>query len=364
VTSNQKSVENAYAKRSKRWKLTLTLLVIGLFLTAFVALNIGFEYISFSEILSILGKQIPFINSSIDPGSLSPKFESYESIILQIRLPRIIGGIIIGAALAASGVLYQGVFKNPMADPYVLGVSAGASVGAGLGILFGSGLSLLGFPIVPTTAFIAALATIFIVYNISRVGTRVPEMTLLLSGIAITIFLSAIYQVMQVVAENLKLHALVNWTIGGIANIGWNSVLTITPFIIAGIVLSYLFSRDLNMMSMGEDTAQHLGVNTERTKKILLAIGAMMTAAAVSVSGLIGFVGLMIPHITRIIMGPDHRLLLPASVIIGAIFLIVCDAVARILTGAAELPVGAITAIAGGPFFIFLLRKKKMSYRM
>jgi iron complex transport system permease protein len=358
------SPEANYSKRSQRWKLIIALLVIALFFIVFVSLNIGYSAIPFSDIITILGKQIPLINSTIDPSSLSPKFASYESIILLIRLPRIVGAVVIGAALAASGVLYQGVFKNPMADPYVLGVSAGASVGAGIGILFGSSLSLMGFPVVPTTAFIAALATIFIVYNISRVGTRVLEMTLLLSGIAITIFLSAIYQVMQVVAQNYQLPALVNWTIGGIANIGWNSVLTITPFIIAGIVLSYVFSRDLNMMSLGEDTAQNLGVNTERTKKILLAIGAMMTAAAVSVSGLIGFVGLMIPHITRIIMGPDHRLLLPASVLIGAIFLVICDAIARILTGAAELPVGAITAIAGGPFFIFLLRKKKMSYRM
>jgi len=337
------------------------LLVIALFFIVIVALNIGYAPISFSEIISIIGKQIPLLNTTIDPNAFTA---TNESIILQIRLPRILAGVIIGAGLASAGVLYQGVFKNPMADPYVLGVSAGASVGAGFGILFGSGLSLLGLPIVPTTAFIAALITVFVVYNISRVGTRVPEMTLLLSGIAITIFLSAIYQIMQVIAPNSQLHALVFWMIGGISNITWSDIWSITPFIIAGILLSYIFSRDLNMISLGEETAQHLGVNTERTKKILLTLGAMMTAAAVSVSGLIGFVGLMIPHITRLIMGPDHRLLLPASAIVGAIFLVICDAVARILTGASELPVGAITALTGGPFFILLLRKKKMSYRM
>ena len=189
-------------------------------------------------------------------------------------------------------------------------------------------------------------------------------MTLLLSGIAVTIFLSAIYELMQVISTGLELHALVGFAIGGISEVGWSAIWKITPFIIIGVVLSYMFSRDLNMISLGEDTAQHLGVNTERTKKILLALGAMMTAAAVSVSGLIGFVGLMIPHITRLIMGPDHRLLLPASVIVGAIFLVFCDALARIITGAAELPVGIITAIAGGPFFIFLLRRKKADYRM
>lgn len=355
------NIETDYSKRSKRWKITLATLIIALFLTVIICLNIGYAFIPFQEVFSILGNQIPGLNNFIDPNSF---VGNHPQIILDIRLPRILAGVIIGGGLAASGVLYQGVFRNPMADPYVLGVSAGASVGAGAGLLFGSGLSLLGFPIVQTTAFIAALATVFIVYNISRIGSRVPVMTLLLSGIAITIFLSAIYEIMQVVSTNFELHALVSFAIGGISNVGWKAIWQISPFIIIGIIISYMFSRDLNMISLGEDTAQHLGVNTERTKKILLTLGAMMTAAAVSISGLIGFVGLMIPHITRLIMGPDHRLLLPASVIVGAIFLVLCDAIARILTGAAELPVGVITAIAGGPFFIFLLRKKKTDYRM
>ena len=176
-------------------------------------------------------------------------------------------------------------------------------------------------------------------------------------------FLSAIFRICKL-APDTQLYDLVNWHIGGISNITWGSCWSIFPFILVGIALSFFFARDLNMIALGEDTAQHLGVNTERTKKILLVLGSMMTAAAVSISGLIGFVGLMIPHITRLIIGPDHRILLPASVIVGAIFLVVCDAIARVATGAAELPVGIITALAGGPFFIFLLRKKKLSYRM
>jgi iron complex transport system permease protein len=357
----KRNIEAAYSKRSKQWKLTLMGLIIALIVTVIVSLDIGYATIPFPEILAILGNKLPFFSSVVDPNSFSTV---NQAIILDIRLPRILAAVVIGAALATAGALYQGVFKNPMADPYVLGVSAGASVGAGLGLLFGSGLSLLGFPIVPTTAFIAALITVFVVYNISRVGSRVPEMTLLLSGIAITIFLSAVYQVMQVFAPNTQLHALVYWLIGGISNVTWSAWWSIFPFIFVGILLSFFFARDLNMMALGEDTAQHLGVNTERTKKLLLALGAMITAAAVSISGLIGFVGLMIPHITRLIIGPDHRILIPASVIVGAIFLVVCDAIARIATGATELPVGAITALAGGPFFIFLLRKRKLSYRM
>jgi iron complex transport system permease protein len=355
------NVEATYAKRSKRWKVTLTLLVAALVATIIVALDIGFAPISFSEILRIIAHQIPFLNGSIDPSSFS---SVNQVIIMQIRFPRVIAGALIGAGLAASGVLYQGVFKNPMADPFVLGVSSGAVLGAGLAIVFASGLSVIGFPIVQTCAFLGGLITIFVVFNISKVGSRVSDMTLLLSGIAITIFLSAIFQILQVTTQNAKLSALVLWLIGGISNITWGDILSIFPFILIGIILSYFYTRDLNMIVLGEDTAQHLGVNTARTKKILLALGSVMASAAVSISGLIGFVGLMIPHMTRLIIGPDHRILLPASVIVGAIFLVICDAIARVITGASELPVGVITALAGGPFFIFLLRRRKLNYKM
>jgi iron complex transport system permease protein len=354
-------VETTYAKRSKRWKVTLTLLIAALIATIIVALDIGFAPISFSEILRILAHQIPFLNGAVDPSSFS---SVNQVIIMQIRFPRVIAGALIGAGLAASGVLYQGVFKNPMADPFVLGVSSGAVLGAGLAIVFASGLSVIGFPIVQTCAFAGGLITIFIVFNISKVGSRVSDMTLLLSGIAITIFLSAIFQILQVTTQNAKLQALVLWLIGGISNVAWSDILSIFPFIIIGIILSYFYTRDLNMIALGEDTAQHLGVNTQRTKKILLALGSVMASAAVSISGLIGFVGLMIPHMTRLIIGPDHRILLPASVILGAIFLVICDAIARVITGATELPVGVITALAGGPFFIFLLRRRKLNYKM
>jgi iron complex transport system permease protein len=350
-------IQSNYTKRSKKWKLTLTGLIVALVVAVIVSLNIGYAPVSFVELLAVLGRQIPFLHNSIDPSLLVTN--NVETIIIQSRLPRIMAGAIIGGGLAAAGVLYQGVFKNPMADPFVLGVSSGAAVGTGIVVMFVGGLTIMGFPLAPTVAFIAALATIFLVYNISRVGNRVPEMTLLLTGIAFTIFLTAIYQAMENIAASNNLHALVNFTIGGISEIGWTSLWSIFPFIMIGIVLSFFYTRDLNIISMGEETAQHLGVNTERTKKILIALGSMITAAAVAVSGLIGFVGLMIPHITRLIFGPDHRLLLPASVVVGAIYLVLCDALARVLV----LRVGIITAIVGGIFFIFLLRKK-LNYRM
>lgn len=354
------NIDAVYQKRSKRWKLILTGLIVLLFITAIVSLGIGTGKTSFMQIPSIIASKIPGLSSLVAPNAFDA---SDAAIILQLRLPRVLAGIIIGAALAIGGVLYQGIFKNPMADPSVLGVSAGASVGAGVGLLMNFYFGLIGFPVVSTTAFLAGVTTIFIVYSISRVGTRVPEMTLLLTGIAATFFLSAIYQIMQALAPSgASLHTSVFWLIGGISNISWSQVYTIFPVILVGIIISFFFARDLNMMALGEDTAQHLGVNTERSKTILITVGALVTAIAVSISGLIGFVGLMIPHIARIIIGPDHRILIPASLITGGIFLVICDSIARLTLD--QLPAGALTSLAGGLFFVFLLKRRKLNYRM
>ncbi|MCL1970574.1 MAG: iron ABC transporter permease [Candidatus Bathyarchaeota archaeon] len=364
ISDNTNKLENTYSKRAKRWKLVIAGLIASLIVTVIISLNIGYTFISYSDVLTYLCTRIPGVNSFIDVTAFSREQLANQAIILDVRLPRILSALIIGAALSASGTLFQGVFKNPMADPYVLGVSAGASVGAGIAILWGAGLTVFGFPIVPFAAFLSALGTIFFVYSISKVGVRIPEMSLLLTGIAVSIFLAAIFQAMQFMTTDNRLNLLVNWQIGSITNVGWVNWWSVFPFIIVGIVLSYFYARDLNMLSLGEDTAQHLGVNSERTKKVLLVIGSLMTAAAVSISGLIGFVGLMVPHITRLLVGPDHRLLMPASVLLGAIYLIVCDNFARVIGGSMEIPVGIITALAGGPFLVFLLRRSRQKYRM
>jgi iron complex transport system permease protein len=248
-----------------------------------------------------------------------------------------------------------------MADPYVLGVSAGAAVGASLAIVLGIGFTLFGVDTVPILAFAGSLMAVFVVYNISRVGSRVPVTTLLLSGIAVSIFLSAIVAVLQVISGE-RLHVMVFWLMGGFSCVEWKDIWAILPLICLGTAVIYFYARDLNIFALGEDTAQHLGVDVEKVKKLLLIFGSLVTAAAVSVSGLIGFIGLMIPHITRILVGPDHRILLPTSIIVGASFLVICDAVARVIVSPVELPVGVITALSGGPFFIYLLRKKKESY--
>jgi len=358
---SEEKVEGTYFKRSSQWKLIIITLIIALVATILASLNVGYAPISFSEILAIIGKQIPFLSSSIKSSSISA---SDNAIILQIRFPRVLAGALVGAALAASGVLYQGVFKNPMADSYLLGASAGASVGFTVAVLYvTSALTFIGLGTAQIFAFIFALLTTFLVYFIARVGNKVPITTLLLSGIIVNIFLLAIETVMEL-RSGQQLMGIFAWLAGGFSDIVWSDVWGILPFVLIGTVIAYFFVRDLNMLSLGDDTAQHLGVNTERVRQILLMLGSLMTAAAVCISGIIGFVGLIVPHMTRLIIGPDHRILLPASAIVGAIFLVICDAVARVATGVSELPVGVITALVGTPFFIFLLRRKKTTYSL
>jgi iron complex transport system permease protein len=355
-------VEDTFFRRTSRWKLIVLLLVAILIVIVIISLNVGSSQIPFSDILTIIGKHIPFLNNYIDSSSITPQ---NEAIILQVRLPRVLAGVLVGAGLAAAGVLYQGVFKNPMADSYVLGVSAGAAVGATLSILSGIGLVFIGLSLVQVAAFVGALAAMFLVYNISRVGSRVPVATLLLNGIAVNFFLFAVVGLLEILNRN-QLESIVTWLIGGYSNVLWKDIWAILPFIVIGVVAAYFFARDLNLLAMGEETAHHLGVNVERSKQIFLVLASLTTAAAVSIAGLIGFVGLMIPHLTRLLIGPDHRILLPTSTVVGAIFLVICDDLARVVltpfVSTQELPVGIITMLFGGPFFIFLLKKKKGSY--
>jgi iron complex transport system permease protein len=350
----------SHLRRVSHWKLYFLLLTVVLVVVFVFSLNIGFSHIPFENILKILAKNIPFLGDIVKtPGT--EEFLRQESIIMQIRMPRVLGGALVGVALAAAGVAYQGIFRNPMADPYTIGAMGGASFGAAVAIVLGVGVALLGVNTVPIYAFIGALGAVFLVYVISREGTRVPVTTLILSGLTVTIFFNALVTYLKLLAGN-KLHALTFWIMGGFTYTDWTEVSTIFPLIIIGVAIVYLYARDLNILVLGEEQAQHLGVELEKVKKILLACGALMTAAAVSISGLIGFVGLIIPHLTRIIVGPDHRILLPTSAIVGASFMMICDSLARVIIAPSELPVGVITAVSGGPFFIYLLRRKRGGY--
>ena len=274
--------------------------------------------------------------------------EMIRKLIFEVRLPRVFGALLVGGGLAAAGCVMQGLFRNPMADPYIIGTSTGGALGAACAIVFLGGL------LMPLFAFIGAAASTITVYIISKRNGRIAVETLLLSGIAVSLFLSAMLSFIMYMSGN-SLHQIMFWMMGGFWNIYWDDVGLALLIPVAAIIL-YVFSRDLNVMALGEEEAIHLGVNTERTKKILLLVSTFITAIAVSVSGCIGFIGLIIPHIMRIFTGPDHRILLPASILAGSILLIWADTVARTLP--IEIPVGIITAFLGAPFFIYLLRRR------
>jgi len=351
----QSDGDNILAGRFSRWKLYVILLILLLAVLAFLSLNVGFSQISFVNVLRILVKNVPFLGHLAQFSNVS---EIEEVIVMQIRLPRILAGALVGAALATAGVIYQGIFRNPMADPYVIGASSGAALGAALSIVLGLGFSLIGVKSVPIFAFFGCMASVLLVYSVSRVGSRVPTATLLLTGISVSILLSAVVTYLQTIAGE-RLHALTFWILGGFSYVEWGDVVNALPFVALGIVITYVYSRDLNIFGLGEEQAEHLGVRVERAKLILLFSSSLMTAAAVSIAGLIGFVGLIVPHFVRLLVGPDHRVLIPSSAILAASFVVVCDDLARVVASPAELPVGVITAICGGPFFIYLLRRKK-----
>jgi iron complex transport system permease protein len=348
-------VEDLYFKRFSRWKIIVLLLTLALILAITFAIVIGPVQISPLDAYKILISKIPLIGNLV--GNKPSAME--EVVIMQVRLPRVLAAALVGIALAVAGVVLQGLFRNPMADPYIIGISAGASVGASLAIVFGFGLSFFGMLYsIPIMAFVSAIATVFFVYNISRAGQGVPMLTLLLVGIAINSFLLGVMAIIRLLSGD-AIHVIMAWIFGSLVSSNWNYVKIALPFVVVGVALIYVFARDLNILLLGEEQAHHLGVNTERLKKIMLSCATLITAAAVSISGIIGFIGLIIPHITRILVGPDHRILIPSSALAGAIILILCDTIARSVVRPIELPVGIITSLLGAPFFIYLIRKRK-----
>jgi len=283
--------------------------------------------------------------------------ETERTIILSLRLPRAILAGMVGAGLSVSGATLQALLRNPLADPYILGVSSGAAVGAILAILLGLGTHSLGLPL---ASFLGALLTVLVVFYFGRQGRKIHPHTLLLAGVIIGSFLSALIMFFISVSQKEELHTIIFWLMGDFSFSNARAIFIIFPYIFLGIFLLYFRSRQLNLILSGEENAVQLGVDVERLKLISYLSASLLTAASVSVCGLIGFVGLIIPHSVRLIFGPDHRLLIPASAFIGASFLIASDTVARTLLAPTELPVGVITAAFGGPFFIYLLRTRKV----
>ena len=325
-------------------------LIIACILIALLVLTVGSVTIPFKTVWQILISHLPFINLRINWSATT------DMIITGIRLPRILMAGVAGMALGTAGATYQGLFRNPLADPYLIGVAQGAALGAVVGFIlpwtFG------GNYLIPILAFIGALAAVSVVYLIARVGRKLPITTLILAGVAIGSLLMSVAAYLTMISAD-KVRSILSWMMGSLSNSSWDQLRIISPYIAIGLVVIFLFARPLNVMQLDEEQAQQLGVHVERTKLILLAAATLITAAAVCFVGTIGFVGIIVPHMVRLIWGPDHRLLLPLSAITGAILLILADTASRTLMSPSEIPVGVITAFLGAPFFLFLLKRTK-----
>lgn len=319
---------------------------IGLLSMAF-----GAESLPLSQILSIMGAKIGLISAGSSDSSAA------QTILLDIRLPRVLLAGVVGASLALAGAALQGLFRNPMASPYLLGISAGAALGAVAALVAHVEVPWRYVRTSPLAAFAGALLATAVVYLLARVRGRVPIATLLLSGIALGSFLSAVVSMILVFNES-SVASVLFWLMGGLSASDWPGLIMVLPYFLVGLGMLIYYSRELNAMLLGEEASLHLGIEVERVKRRLLLATSLLTAAAVSVTGVIGFVGLIVPHMVRLATGPDHRLLVPLSALSGGAFLIVMDTLARSLIAPDEIPVGAITALLGGPFFILLLRRR------
>lgn len=291
---------------------------------------------------------------------------SAEVIVLQYRLPVVVGAALVGAALSVAGVLFQGMLRNPLADPYLIGTSSGAALGAAIAFVLPiETVPVVLFSLTPLLAFVGAMITVLFVYSIARVDGRTPVVTLLLAGVVINSVLVALQTLVLTFAPHSQfgVQALFNWLSGGIEVNTWSQVLVVGAIVVLGIIVAQSFTSILDVFALGEEHAAHLGVHIERRKLLIVIIGSLLTASAVSISGLIGFVGLVMPHVMRLLLGPRHRFLVPASALGGAIFLILADLLARVVIAPSTMPVGVFTALVGAPFFLFLLRNSKRDYQ-
>ncbi len=289
------------------------------------------------------------------PGVSDPLTGAERTILFSIRIPRILLAGLVGAALSCAGVIFQGLLRNPLADPYVLGVSGGAAVGAIVAIVIGLGSLPFG---IPGLAFAGGLLSILLVWGLSGVtGERLRMDRTLLAGIIVNAFFSALIMFLVSITSGEQIHSVIFWLMGDLAMAVENDIRLAAVFLVAGFSVMFLHARDLNILLTGEETALQLGIPVKRTRMLLLISASLVTGAAVSVSGIIGFVGLMVPHIVRMLFGSDHRLLLPASLLFGGAFLMAADMIARIALAPAELPVGVVTALCGAPYFAYLMKR-------
>ncbi len=340
----------------ERWRglRALALTTAALLSAALLAVVIGSVSIPPGAVLALLGERL----AGLAPAATYP--DTYRTILFEIRLPRVVFTAVTGAALASAGTAYQGLFRNPLADPYLVGVASGAGLGATLALVSEWPGRWLGLSAVPIGAFCGALLTVGLVILSAQVGHRVPISTMLLAGVAVGAFASAVTTFLMLrTPEGLR--RAFNWLLGGYTGAGWAPVGIILPYVLVGLVVLQLNARALNVFQLDEEQARQLGIHVERVKLIVVLAATLMTSAVVAFGGLIGFVGLVVPHALRLLVGPDYRRLIPLSTIGGAAFLILADLLARTVLAPQELPVGVVTALAGAPFFVLLLRRLRRS---
>jgi iron complex transport system permease protein len=290
-----------------------------------------------------------------------PLCDMLHSPIIELRLARIVLAALAGAALSTAGAIFQAMLRNPLADPYVLGVSSGAGLGAAAAIVLG--LGAFSAWTLPGMAFAGSLATILLVYALASTrGGVAPVQTLLLSGVIVSSVLSSMLMFLVYESSTEELHEVVWWLLGSLQVYDWRLLRVVAIIVAVAVAVAAIYSRDLNLLTLGEEPAAHLGLNVERTKRLFLLLASLMTGATVAACGLIGFVGLMVPHIMRSIIGPDHRRLTLGCALGGAAFLVLADTASRSISTSREIPIGVITAMLGGPFFLYLLKRKKTSH--
>lgn len=335
--------------RMAAYPLALALLVFALILgTAIGPVGIGPD-----EVMRVLLRHLLRLDSGVAPVS--------DTIIWEIRLPRVLLAGLVGGTLAYSGAAYQGVFRNPLADPYLLGVASGAGLAATIVIVGPVPATYGNFSLITLAAFGGALAAVALTYGLARMGGTTPTTTLILAGVAVSaLAVSATSYLM--LANPRDTISVLSWLLGGFNDSGWPKMWFIVPYTLPAAAVIFLHGRLLNVMQLDEQQAEQLGVNVERTKLVVLLASSLAAAAAVSVAGIIGFVGLVVPHVVRLLLGPDYRRLLPLAALLGASFLILADLAARTAVSPGELPVGVITAFLGAPFFLYLLRRQRKAF--
>lgn len=334
--------------------LFYTMLLIILITSVTIGVSFGSVHISITHVLNIFystatGSELPVeINSN------------YKNIIMSIRLPRVVLAGLVGASLAITGAAFQGLLRNPLADPYTLGISSGASVGAVMTIFFNISLPIIGPLTLPVLSIVCAFLTMmFVIYFARKLDRSLRVETIILTGIVFSSFLGAFISLM-IALTGEELRQIIGWLLGSVSMRGWKYILILIPFFLIGSLLLIIQANELNVMSFGEEQAQHIGVAVQRKKMLIMIAGSILTGAAVAVSGTIGFVGLVIPHFVRLLIGPNHRHVLPASILVGASFLILADLVARTVISPAELPIGVITALIGAPIFGLILMRQRL----